>query len=654
MKKVIVSQVMLALSLGASAASAQAVKQYSNELVGADTLIDVINNAITLINTDHSSTNNITGLIYNGVGSLAAQRQLEGDVIRPGEPVCIGPTGAANPGCQQIAPMSRLLTNDICDDLNFGGPEPNNAAEQLSVCGDAIVMLASNTSYQSGAIGGQACSALTSTPTTPGGDPNNPTTYGQLLTVLSSNEIGGNAVLPSGYQIGGNGMPAWKDVLRLVYTGCENNQNCTTAAGLGGRKDRCGIGTPARAELISNWFAMFNESTVCASGHCPAGLRAAYRPDDNSGTAAAFLEFLGVFAQMSKTRSTYRTTLGTACVTAINDTHSFCDGGQLEGFWNNAATGAVDHPDPVTAACDNADDLCAADGRLSVVRAIRSVDRVRYLTELAFPPRQCTRNVFRLVFTDNTTCKVCPDGTAPLGGACMMPVDTSMGWDNFNCINSRISRPPGFVGDGRVYNWAIRDAYTGETRFLSTALPDVAQWRQNYANISTGFGVGLAGGSLGALVCAERQATSQIACLTAKSSCAIGFAGIEAATNPDYDDFNEPLLLAGAKPLAPAYPMNRNLYIASIGGFENTTADCTTDMNPTSSDFCQSQANLVNWFLDQTVDSLTGRTNAANACLSAGFAPLQAQACVGAATSVPAGAGCGAPAVQPLSACQAL
>lgn len=657
MKKVLVSQLTLVLSLAASAASAQAVKQNNNQLVGSDTLIDVVNNAITLINTDANPSNNVTALTYDGIGSSAGQRQLEGNVNRSGEPTCLGPTGAVNPGCQQIAPMSRPLNNGICDDLT-AGPEANNLAEQLSVCGDALAILVSNASYQAGAIAGQSCTTLTSTPTTIDASPASPT-YGELITALGSNELGGNAVLPSGYQIGGNGMPAWKDVLRLVYTGCENNQDCTTAGGLGGRKDRCGTGTPARAELISNWFAMFNESTVCASGHCPAGLRAAYRRDDNSGTTNTFLEFLSVFSQVTTARATYRTTLGSACAVAINDTHSFCDGGQFEGFWNNALTGAVDHPDPVTAACDNADDLCAADGRLSVVRAIRSVDQQSYTTDEAFPPRQCTRNVFRLVATDNTSCKVCPDGTAPLGGSCFMPVDTSQGFDNFNCINSRVSRPAGFSGDGRVYNWGVRNAATGATKFLATAAPDVAQWRQNYANVSTGAGVGLAGGSVGALLCAERQATSQISCIVGKSNCVIGFSGIEAATNPDYDDTHEPLLLAGVEPFAPVgnYPMGRKLWINSIGGFENTSAQCATDMvqpNGNNAPFCQSQVNLVNWLADQTINAATGRTNAADACLASGFAPLAAQSCVGAAAAAPAGAGCGAPEVQSLSACQAL
>lgn len=639
MKKLLVSQLVLGLSLGAVTASAQAVKQNPSQLVGSDTLIDVINNAINLMNTDADPSNDIVGLVYDGLGSSAGQRQLEGNVNRAGEPTCLGPASAANPGCQQIAPMSRPLNNGICDDLT-AGPEAAANAEQLAVCGDALAILVSNASYQAGAIAGQSCTTLTSTPTSI--DP----ATGLLNTALASNEIGGNAVLPSGYQLGANSMPAWKDALRLIYTGCENNQDCTTAAGLGGRAVRCGTGTPARGELAANWFSVFNEATVCTSGHCPAGLRAAYRRDDNSGTTGTFLEFLSVFSQITTSRASYRTTLGTACATAINDTHSFCDGGQLEGFFNNAFTGNVEHPDPVTAACDNADDLCARDGRASLVRAIRSVDQLM-ATDAAFPPRQCTRNVFRRVATDNTSCKVCPDGTAPQAGTCFMPVDTSVGSDNFNCINSRVSRPPGAAGtfDGRAYNWAIRDAATGATKFLATANPDVAQWRQNYANISTGAGIGLNGGALPAFICAEKQATSQISCLTANSNCVIGFSGIEAATNPDYDHLNEPLLLAGVKPLEPSYPMGRKLWINSIGGFENTSADCATDMGPTAAGFCNSQVRLVNWFLNPA--------NAQAACLSAGFAPLEALSCVGGAAAAPAGAGCGAPSSQPLSACEA-
>lgn len=635
MKKLLVSHIVLGLSLGAVTASAQATKQNASQLVGSDTLITVINNAINLINTDADPSNDIIGLTYDGLGSSAGQRQLEGNVNRSGEPTCLGTAGSANPGCQQISPMSRPLNNGICDDLT-AGPELAGKAEGLAICADAIAVLASNASYQSAATAGSSCTALTDTPTSID------LATGLLSTTLTSNEIGGSAVLPSGYQIGGNSMPAWRDVLRLVYTGCENNQDCTTTAGLAGRKDRCGVGTPARAELITNWYAMFN-ATNCNTGLCSGGLRAAYRRDDNSGTTNVFLEHLQVLSNLT-TRATYRTALGTACQVAINDSHSFCDGGQLEGFWSNALTGAIEHADPVTQPCDAADDLCGRDGRLGVVRAIRSVDQLM-ATDTAYPPRQCTRNVFKQVPFDSTSCKVCPDGSTPQAGTCFMPVDTSQGTNNFNCINSRVSRPPGASSsfDGRIYNWIVRNGVTGTPNFLATANPDVAQWRQNYAAISTGAGIGLNGGALPQpFICDEQQATSQIACLTANSNCTIGFSGIEAATNPDYDQLNEPLLAGGVKPLDAGYPIARKLYINSIGGFENTSAECATDMTPTSSNFCNSQVRLVNWFHNPA--------NAAAACLSAGFAPLASPVCEGSATV----AGCGAPAVQSLSECTAL
>jgi hypothetical protein len=62
------------------------------------------------------------------------------------------------------------------------------------------------------------------------------------------------------------------------------------------------------------------------------------------------------------------------------------------------------------------------------------------------------------------------------------------------------------------------------------------------------------------------------------------------------------------------------LFIASIGGFENTTADCAA-REGASSGFCNAQKELVNFFLDPTLGS-DGLTNARRACRAGGLDAL--------------------------------
>lgn len=596
MKKSLFSKTLLASLLGVSAAQATtpATKEDPSQLYGSDSLAEIVQFAINTIGTINFN--------YVAVGSSYGQRQMEGGYTNTGEATCTpNASGTGNDGCQQIAPMSRQMNSAICDDdsTSPGITAESDLAEGLAVCDDKLVMTVDNNDVCGGDLGAGT---------------------------------------------------TWQAKLKLLYTGCtsETGSACSAVA----RSSRCA--RPERSALINDWDQYL---AGCAGGACTGGIRAAYRRDDASGTTQAFLGFLGLSdsAGLTSGRPAYRGGLAcTATASTISETHPFCDGGQFEGFFNNPDTGAQGSGDPIRATCAAADDLCGRDGRLGVVRAIRSVPN-DIADEQAFPRFQCTRGARGLVTVDLTACKICPDGTAPIGDSCWMPYYDGPGGRNYNCMSDRFntSFSPNCGGsnpcDGRAPNYfTVTNA--GAAVFASTGanriMPQVAQYRQNMANLSIAAGAAT-GGEIGVLagtsfVCTERDATRNIGCLTGNTTCTTGFAGREQATFPANDAVNTALTLNSQDPINPlsptfpTYPMGRKLYINAIGGFDNLSTQCANDLTNESSTYCSDQVEMINWFRNPA--------NAAAACIGGGYVPIYAPgtttptvSCVGASTA----AGCG-------------
>lgn len=611
----------LALLLGAAAGSAQtATPQNPNALIGSDTLNLVMDTVLgTLIASGELSGVGI--LTYNGLGSTSGERAMEGSTLGTTDPPCLPAVGqgGANPGCQEISPMSRHMFANICNDEEAAGQ-----AEGLAICSDGLVVVTNNAAAQQFAV--DAASCTTGTTDNAAGFPER--AYGNLRD---------SGTLPNtGYVVGGgllNATTAWRDVLRIIYTGCQNTDGTCTAAD---RVARCS--DPIRQELVNSWANLF-EGANCGTNACTQ-LRQAYRRDDNSGTTGVFLELLAVSRSLTSARQ--RIFLGPN-LTAIPANYAFCDGGQLESFWPDPA---ATRGDPIKRACAPEDDLCGLNGQISLVRAVRTPlpDQT-----LSFPPIQCTRGRFANAQFLNTALPVCPDGTVPRAGLCKLPFFASGTTRDFNCLNDVNSRPATapLSTDGRSYNYVMRNS-AGTVQFVvANVLPEVAQWRQNMAVLDTVIPV--PGGPFSATVCNQVDATRLIGCLVANTTCTFGWAGREAASIDPYDNLQEPVRLRDSGPSdaninAGTYPFARELFVNAIGGFENITAQCQARLAPgTPPEVCADQVRIAREFYDMT-------PVARNACTTAGYIPLAESRCVGAQAS----AGCGAPTVQAKTACQPL
>jgi len=134
--------------------------------IGSDTLNEVTDKVLQALRAAGTVTQ-ITS--YTGLGSSQGQRQLEGNP-NSGEPTCT-PTDSngapeLNPGCEEIAPMSRQMNSTICDDEVSSGS--NTTAEALAICTDGIVVVTDNGTYTKFADSAGQCATGTS-PNTPSG-----------------------------------------------------------------------------------------------------------------------------------------------------------------------------------------------------------------------------------------------------------------------------------------------------------------------------------------------------------------------------------------------------------------------------------------------------------------------------------------------------
>lgn len=661
---------------------ANAAWNIQDSLVGSDTLNGVMDALMAVPGiTGTAGANGYT--LYLGLGSSAGERQLIGGTSNGGEPQC-APTdsnGGAdlNPGCREIAPMSREMTNAICDDDHdnsagaAGWTGVNSEAEGMAICLDGIVLISDNVSVgqygNNGAGGAPNCTSYGwgGTTLTVAGSSNSGNTFPDR-GVGDLKESGTIDVAPVGagaedYQIGTNnytGANAWKDVLRLLYTGYENTVAANT--NVDNRTTRCN--SAARQALIANWSNFF-QGTDCGSAgnNCSGGLRKAYRRDDSSGTTGFFLEAISVaFGGSNLGQRAVVYNAASEVIQAMPSNVSFCDGGHTEGWFpTNVVAGVAKFElgDPIRKNCVAADDLCAYDGKMPVVRSIKSTVTPDPLDPLSgYPKKQCTDGAFaRKAYIDAPAWPVCPDGTRPSLAGCKFPYYTNDGGvtKDFDCINSQISLPltvPGTT-DGRCYNFVMHAA-DGTVRMQAgspgapNALPHVASWRENMVNIDLGTDTGKVYAT-NEFVCREVDATRNIGCLVGKTTCTLGFAGREAAyhTANDHHLYNEPIKLRNTTPnntdiLSFNYAIARNLWINATHGFENISDDCA-GRGGTAAD-CADELAIATALYNTT--NVPGNT-VGDICLASGFVPLPNIECRGTAA-----VGCGAPTSQADSECQ--
>lgn len=640
-------------------------------LVGSDTLNAVMDGLIASMQGD--SLLSATGYnLYLGLGSSVGERFLIGGETRTGEPSCT-PTDAnggvdGNPGCEEIAPMSREMGSTICDDdhdnsAGAGGwSGTNTTAEGMAICKDGIVLVTDNTSLGQYGTDATSCSAYSPTITSNTGNAFPDLGVGSLRSA-GTIDIDPPGAGVEDYQIGTgalSGTNAWKDVVRIIYTGCD--QGSGTCAGGNNRVARCS--SELRTKLLADWGKLF-EGTDCGSpgNNCSTGLRKAYRRDDASGTTGAFLEILGVAASTSAnllSRSTVVSGILGDTITAMPSNGAFCDGGHQEGWFPTNVTGGVakfDLGDPIRKNCRAEDDLCAFDGKMPVVRSIKSTFTPDPLDELSgFPKYQCTKDAFaRKLYIDAPALPVCPDGTKPNLAGCKFPYYTNDGGvtKEFDCLNQQFSIPLTVPAgtDGRSYNFVMHQS-NGTVRMQAgagaSAMPHVASWRENMAKLNL-----LPGGFAGFAFapadyeCREVDATRTIGCVVGKTICTLGYAGREAAysTANTYHEKNEPVKLLGFTPSnanvdSADYGFARNLWVNALHGFENLTDDCLG--RGASAAHCADEKAIAMEFYNTTVGSRVG-----DLCSASGYIPRLAIECKGATES----AGCGAPTVQAKSEC---
>jgi hypothetical protein len=649
----------------------------AGELIGSDTLEDISRAVIAAgspISADAPGANGRGIAVYSGLGSSGGQRQLIGNP-GTGEPSC-GASGTVNGdsnwGCQEVAPMSRQFNSAICthdaDDPRDADDSTtaNSTAEGLAVCLDGLSIVTDNASHRQYADNAGSCVAPSGEPVWGPSSDNSAGLPGINGYGATGKLRNGGALVGDPSYVLGTGIPGWKDVLRLIYSGCKQGDG--TCANTITRATRCNPTTnPTRAALVNNYANIF-DGVDCAEGdHCTQ-LRAAYRRDDASGTTGFFLDVLGLRSGTSDLAARTRAAnAGGSSTTGFQNVpeNIFCDGGQFEGLWpapyssgtvpvvNAVLAGQAFIGDPLQRTCALEDDLCGPSGTIGLVRPIRSP------REFGFPTVQCTRNNFdRKPWPNTGSVPTCADGSAPTLRGCYAPYFSSGGTQNFDCLNPANSRPlqsPGTL-DGRVFNFVWRlsngDLSNANHEPANAAnLPEMAQWRQNMATLNpsaTAAAGGLYGSTTplrtqsyaasgtqaafsktftGGTVCQQGSATTLIGCITGNTRCTIGFAGREAADRAPADDTQEAIRLPGANgtPSVPNdgeiitdnYPISRTLFLNAIGGFENINEDCAARSpgDGSRSEYCDDEMEFSRRFYAMGTDTRA-------ACEVNGFIPI--------------------------------
>lgn len=446
-----------------------------------------------------------------------------------------GETAIVN-GTQQIAPMSRAMTS-------CGGTNSN--ADGMIFGKDAIVV-ATGSAVSQNCGGGHAARTAGTAPTNPFAD------------VLGTGD-------------------AWKNTLRTLYAGTDGSGSAAAC------------GATDRRTMIGNYANIFQGGCTGApncgfvrlgSNVSSTAIKHIFRRDDVSGTT-----------------DTFRSLVGT-----------------ISGFCNGIATAAAQRDsDPVRRQCSDEESVCQPDGTLGVLLPIRvpptqggsttvNDDNVWYRTAAGNPNsvRACQIGRFLrwpVSFADPNCCiqrrigDAMPTPTAqcltrPQFGLCFHPVstdgrpcdnglDTQCADHNINAFDAARG-----VGDSRAYNMQVTnpsapfDVASDSTGNEIMASFFKLYWTRAGVNYNGVSGSGFCPTINKNGQCQNTDSTQQIGCFTSTVECNVGFAGDEARRV----NFAEPLALNGQDPiigtnLNNAYPLARDLFLATRMGLENTTGN---------------------------------------------------------------------------------
>jgi hypothetical protein len=472
------------LAVGAGAAGVSAL-----DIKGSDTLKELTRDLLgndTPFAQDCGGTGNTPAgtLVYIGTGSGNGQAAVLGT----------SPT-------QQTAPMSRGFNNGVC------GASDLTHAEGIVHSLDGLSIVANNANFATTACNGTIdpnCTADTSkglvnvagTVITPDG--------ARTCAVDADCNVAGvkGEVCQTG--VCRYVVASWKDALRILFAGMSvpndtslANRNCAS---------------PERKFLAANWNNLFQASACVATGVCPAGIKHAFRRNDESGTSDVFVSLLGLpginltteiapFCNVAtKGHGSMDTGTGVFTPPAAAETNSGAMPAPPGGFFATpvptAVGGAVasryfgptftdfQDADVIRRICDGAglsantlgEDVCSARGDLGLVLPIWDAPVVG-ATETAFPTSQCDNGNFG-VFSQELkvhTCSnfpscfdACPNGVLEgvdangllSAGSCAYPViQQTDGTLDPRCYNTKGNKLSAELQptapnnlDGRVYN----------------------------------------------------------------------------------------------------------------------------------------------------------------------------------------------------------
>lgn len=478
--------------LGLSANAAQAVDPI---FVGSDTLETIIYDLIgvPVVKPYSYSMSTISG--YDPQGSTGGENAINADL-------------------QEIAPMSRFLTNDPAKTVGCLDPQADPAyAGCWAIAKDSITMVGDNT---------QAC--------------------GEFVR---------SATLPTtGYQI-----TDWRQALRIVYAGASGDPN----AGPGTQDCNSAV----RQELVGSWSKLFQGG--CAAGVCASGLKHAFRRDDNSGTTGVFLELLNLgkistkpFCNGDETQDSDPIRRACAGDGAVGIPGAQ-QGDTVCGF---GPTPTVRGPKgEIVAAGPAGGSLGLVVPVLIATNPFNQTDAAKNCSSLGagFNPNSGGGSFGRVAWTLQDGQKYgfgkCPNGASTVAGTCLWP--KAAGSANFGCIANKNSRPidtpAGSTFDARIYNlWPRNDDGSLKTYVRSNAAVThrVAMYKYRQHD------------------CRPNNETDLVGCFAQSDKCTIGYAGYRATENYAVQGID----LNSADPTAVAsYPLARNLYLCQIDNFGSST-----------------------------------------------------------------------------------
>jgi hypothetical protein len=573
------------------------------DMKGSDTLKKIAEDVIAGCGSDTAS------IVYIGTGSSPGQQAM---------------TSANN--TQQIAPMSRAI--------NSSGCTSSAAGEGLVIGLDGLSIVAASSAVAACSPGAEDCNGAT--------DASSGVSYSKAVDTTAScvsdadctaldNTLACNlATNKCKYQLGANGFTganAWKDALRLVYGGMDNNDSNTLT-----NRDCDSL---ERQAVVNNWGNLFENT--CTTGTCTQ-LQHAFRRDDESGTTDTFVSALGLTSiNFTSSTTPFCNSLqvdadpitSKACVKdadctrgfECNETAGFCSFPVIRpnypdfqdhdlirrscigtGNLPGPPTGTVGGPPPEAAT----EQVCNRDGTLGVVLTINPPPPETGV--LAYPTKDCAKGKFTFgpAATKPSTgtppkpqFERCPNGdVAILGGQCLIPLSTD---GDAACINGKnnltsvkIDSTNATATDGRVYNLYLRRGLTAGVDAMKIATiprPNPAGGAAVNAEIVGAFyrihTTRTATTTPTSGTCNSfDNATQQIGCLVAASPCSIGFAGNEAADVAGVDAMKvqalEPTDVCVRKLVdgsGTPYPLSRKLYLNSLDGFDTLAAGTFTAGN---------------------------------------------------------------------------